>query len=96
MSDFLHKLQTSEERIKLRWLIGTSAVVMIIVVFVWLNYFSTLVESGASGAEPGDGAQDIGFWQTFKGGLAFIGQSFGDEIKTLLGKIQSPSTYQVK
>jgi hypothetical protein len=94
MNQFIQKLQSSEEHVKLRWLIGISAITMIIVVFVWLSYFNTLVQSSTS-TDLSD-TQGVGFWQTFKGGLAFIGQSFGDEVKTLFGKIKSPSTYQVK
>jgi hypothetical protein len=94
MPHFIEKLQTSEEHIKLRWLIGSSAVAIVLVVMLWLTYFNTLVQTN-----PGQNdqpAQDIGFWPTFKGGLGVVYYGIGGKIGGWFHELKAPSTYEVK
>lgn len=94
--NFIRKLQTSEAHIKFRWLIGSSAIVILLVVFVWLNYFNTLVQANPSASETDSASQGLGFWQTFKGGLRVVSHGIGDKFSSWYDALKSPRSYEVK
>ena len=93
--DFLKKLQTSDDAVKRRWLIGSSAVMMIFVIAIWLSYFNTLVQTNPS-APTDETTQGLSFWQTFKGGFGIVSHDIGDKIRNLFETLKSPKSYNVK
>ena len=46
--NFLEKLQSTPEPTKRRWLIGVTAALMVVVIYVWLAYFNNLIIAGFS------------------------------------------------
>ena len=83
MNKFLEKLQGAEEGTKLWITIGTSATAGLLVVWLWLGYFNTIV-SPAPMAQGGNDSS-ISFVQSAKGGLAFIGQVVAGQTEQLFG-----------
>ncbi|MBI4086317.1 MAG: hypothetical protein HY433_03725 [Candidatus Liptonbacteria bacterium] len=93
--NFLKRLQESEENVKRRWLILGSAVMMILVVFIWLNYFNTLVQQASAPAQTEQAERGLTFWQTFKSGLGIVFQTAGSKIKYWFEIARSPKSYSI-
>ena len=92
--NFLKRLQESDENVKRRWLIVSSAVIMILIVFIWLNYFNTLIQQASS---PVDQAEyGLTFWQTFKSGLGIVSQGIAIKIKSWFEVLRSPRSYNIQ
>lgn len=96
MRDFLKKLQTSDERTKRRWLIGSSAVMVLVVVILWLRYFSVLVQPAGVPSDPENTMQGFTFWQTFAAGFRVILHGAAETIKNWFGGLDAGKNYIIK
>lgn len=94
MKNFLEKLQSSDESTKRRWMFGSTVIVMVIVVYVWLAYFNNLVGS-FNEQQPAAPEAGFTFWQTMKGGMAVIYQTFVRELEALGMILKAPREYIV-
>ncbi|MGC9598854.1 MAG: hypothetical protein ABSE18_00500 [Minisyncoccia bacterium] len=109
---FLEELQSLDETTKTKILVVATAVAMIIVIYVWLAYFNSLIagvaqegtaSSAASSSVPSSAASSsavssggTSIWQNVEGG---IGTLYGKSVGFLhyLGNIlQAPRQYIVK
>jgi uncharacterized Rmd1/YagE family protein len=82
---FLQKIQNSDEATKKRWLIGVTAISMILVIGLWLIYIQSTVKSIGNNIE--DQESTIGFWQIFKNGLVVVFNSVKENIKIIISEI---------
>ena len=92
-------MQESDERRKTRWLVGLSAALMIVVVFLWLSYFNTLItpaHQAAIVAGEAGGATSISFWDTMKTGTAVIADHLWDAVRRLGEILNTPRSYIIK
>ncbi len=102
MREFLKKIQTGSERDKMRWLILFSGIALVLVLFVWLKYFDSIIagqtnNQGVSGQQTEQEAgQNFAFWQTFKAGLGVVFQSIADGFHSIFNAIREPKSYIVK
>ncbi|MDO8574088.1 MAG: hypothetical protein Q7R86_00475 [bacterium] len=85
---FLEKLQSADEGKKRRWMVLITLVVMVVVVFVWLSYFNSLIRnaSGVQSEVPKSTGSEFSFWDTISGGAAAAFDS-------LKGLFSSPKEY---
>ena len=91
--NFLTKLQTAEDKVKRRWLIGLTAVAMIIIIFLWVVYFNVLVFHSV---EPESQVQaqasdSSGFWSSMYHGTASVANKFFN----FFSKFGSEATYTI-
>lgn len=67
---FLEEMQSLEEPAKRRILIVATIVVMIVVIYIWLGYFNSIVASGSQTATISTQTQSAsvgsGFWNNLK------------------------------
>ena len=96
MINFIKKLQTSDESVKKRWLIMSSAFMMILIVFIWLNYFNTLVQQAGAPAPAEQAEHGLTFWQTFRSGAGIVSQSIGATIKSWFEILRLPKSYNIQ
>ena len=87
--NFIEKLQNSDESVKIRWLIGLSAVAMVIIVSFWLVYLNYSIKTAWDSENQ---KSEIEFWQIFKTGLKVAGISIKNNIKIFTSKISSERT----
>ncbi len=80
---FLENIQNSDETTKKRWLIGMTAVSMIIIVSLWLIYMKSTL---GIVSRPENQETSVGFWQIFKNGLSIVSNSIKENVK-LIGQI---------
>jgi len=92
VEQFIKKLQTADEPRKRRWLVLSTAIVMVIVIFVWLRYFNSLVQPDAAAISP----SPVSFWGTMGHGVVAIYHAFTNSIRALGGMLVAPQTYIVK
>lgn len=94
IKNFIIKLRESDEMVKKRWLIGASAVAMILVISVWLVYLDYTIEK--IGVVESESDNSTSFWQVFKTGLVITSQSIKNGTKNLISdimdKIKSENT----
>lgn len=97
MSNFLEKLQSSDERTKRRWLVGLTAVVMVGVIYVWLAYFNNLV-AGFEEPSPELNQREEGFTflETLKKGAAVIYDAFSQRLQGLGAILEKPKEYIIQ
>lgn len=77
---FFQKLQSADDRTKRRIMIVSTAVVLVVVIYVWLAYFNNLLASfNAPSGPPAGGRESLGFsfLETAKRGLAAVYESVG-------------------
>lgn len=95
MKRYLRKIQNSDEATKRNWLIGATAVTMVMVIGLWLIYmnsaFRFVLENANSNPEPA-----IGFWQIFKNGLTTIFDSINKTITNFISEITKSKTIIIK
>lgn len=91
---FLQKIQNSDEATKKRWLIGATAISMILVIGLWLVYIQSTVESIGNNIE--DQESTIGFWQIFKNGLVVFFNSVKENIKIIISEVTKSRTITVE
>ncbi len=98
--NFLEKLQSSDEATKQRWLVGSAAVIMTIVVFLWLAYFNSFVigPQNAAPVSPGSGVggDRITFWGTMKNGASVIYNGFLGKLRAFGDILKQPREYIIK
>ena len=95
LGDFLKKLQSSPEEVKIRWLVGLTAFAMIGVIYVWAAYFDTLITAPtAIPAEPRT-EDNFSFWVTMKRGGTVIVSSAADLFQSLGAVIFVPKEYVI-
>lgn len=99
MKSFLEKLQSADEDIKRRWMIGATIVIMVIVVYIWMAYFNTLI-SGFSPSQVSVSDQTAagshGFWFTMKNGMSTIYNMFMSAAGGFGKILNAPREYIVK
>ncbi len=94
MPNFLERIRVSDDQTKKRWLIGVSAAIMVLVIWIWLGYFNSLfVRPGSAQAEP---AGTFSFWDSVKGGSGAAWSSLTASIKNVGGIFTSPKEYIVQ
>ena len=91
---FLQKIQNSDEATKKRWLIGATAISMILVIGLWLVYIQSTVKSIGNNIE--DQESTVGFWQIFKNGLVVVFNSVKENIKIIISEITKSRTITVE
>lgn len=100
MDRFLEKLRAADENTKMRWIIIITAVIMVIVVYIWLAYFNNLfatasapVATESNNQEKSAGQNPLTFLQQRAGALYSI---FIDKIQVLGNILKTPREYIVK
>ena len=97
MSNFLEKLQSSDEGIKRRWLIGLTAIAMVGVVYVWLAYFNNLVVGfNEPSQEIVEKETSFSFLTTLKRGAAVIYDVFSEKLSGLGKILEKPREYIIQ
>lgn len=94
--NFLERLQSADDDAKQRWLVAASVLCMVIVVFVWLKYFNTLVEPVTAPPSPEGESQGFSFWQSAKNGTALLYEAFLGKIQSLGEILSAPRSYIIK
>jgi len=94
LKKFLNNIQNSDEATKKRWLIGASAISMVLVISLWLVYMKFSFESLANTNQNNESS--IGFWQIFKTGLKVTSTSIWHEIKNFISKIIRERTITIE
>ncbi len=87
---YLKKLQQSGESTKKTATAIGTAIIMIIIVLIWFQFFNPISQPAA--ATPPEQNQ-ISFFSTFKNGLSIVGGAIGNEIKNVLRGLSSPRQY---
>ncbi len=94
---FLEKLQSSDERVKTRWVLGLSAATMALVLVVWLNYFNGIVgQNPTISAVATNTENDFSFGRSLHDGTAFIYNAIIGKIGAIGNTITKPRDYTVK
>lgn len=75
-------LQRAETNTKKRWLVGFTAGISALVIFLWIAYFSFNFPDANASDQVADRATPS-VWATFKNGLGVIGKDFGGKIGEL-------------
>ncbi len=96
MIEFIKKLRGADDTVKRRWLILASAGMMIVVIFLWLQYFNTLVQPGNTPVSAEEGRQGLTFGQTFRAGLGAVSQTAAEAIKSWVQLLRSPKDYTIQ
>ena len=97
MKEFLKKIQTSDERIKRRWLFLFSGISMLAVVFLWTKYFNSIVGPiNAPEQKNEEVSQSFPFWGTFRAGLGVVSETAGGIVHSALSIISQPKNYDIK
>ncbi|MFH0890420.1 MAG: hypothetical protein V1856_00105 [Candidatus Liptonbacteria bacterium] len=77
--NFLERIQSSDDQTKKRWLIGLSAVIMFVVIWVWLGYFNSLfMRPEISDASD---AGSFSFRESLRGGTGEVWNSTKNSLK---------------
>jgi uncharacterized oligopeptide transporter (OPT) family protein len=90
----LNNIQNSDESVKKRWLIASSALAMILVIGLWLVYMNWALNSFDKTAQKQE--SETGFWQIFKTGLNVVGESVWSNIKSFVQKITGERTIEIQ
>ncbi len=93
--DFIKKLQSADQSVKRRWLIGASALMLVLVIFFWLKYFNTLVQSPAA-VSNNPAEQGFGFWPAIKIGARVFYDGLTNTLGRWLKLLNSPKNYIIQ
>ncbi len=94
MPNFLERIRISDDQTKKRWLIGVSAAIMFLVIWVWLGYFNSLfVRPETTQSEP---TNTFSFWDSVKGGSSAAWSSLTASMKNIGGMFVSPKEYIIQ
>lgn len=85
ISHFIGDLQKSDEAVKKRWLIGSTAISMTLVLIMWAFYFSSTIQNLNSKDSADNG---IGFAATFSQGLKVISGKIVDQLNKTMESAQ--------
>src|ERR1700690_1254962 len=98
MSHFLEKLQSADEATKRRWMILSTIIIMVMVIYVWMAYFNNLVAGFSQAQQPSAGSSAGGFtfWQTMKNGTAILYRGLSGAFHSLGNILNSPREFIVK
>lgn len=99
MSDLLKKIQDSDPDTKRKILIASSAVVMILVIYVWLMYFNNIFESAnlnESEIVLSPNSPQKSFVDTLKRGTAVTYGNIAGVFSWVVDSLGSPQEYIVK
>ena len=80
------RIQESDDRIKKRWVIGSSAATMLVVIGLWLMYMNFMIKNVNQPENQNPPAISSTFWQVFKTGLKVVGGSIKEQFKQLTGE----------
>lgn len=97
-SDFFEKVRSSDEATKKRWVIGSSAVVMGVVVLLWIVYFNAFVTGFAPSPAPENNNKEGGgfsFLTALRSGAALVGDTVIGGAKTIWHLVAKPQTYVI-
>ncbi|HEY4525630.1 MAG TPA: hypothetical protein VJL32_00845 [Candidatus Paceibacterota bacterium] len=94
MPNFLERIRTSDDQTKKRWLVGVSAVIMLVIVWVWLGYFNSLFMSPDASASPEQGG--FSFWTSLKSGGSAAWDSMTASVKSFGKFFGGPKEYIIK
>ena len=91
---FLEKLQSSDDQTKKRWMVGSTTVIIAIVIYVWIGYFNNLIFTLSSPQEsPLQKTEGFSFLETAKNAAAAV----FDTAKSLVENVLSrPGEYIIK
>ena len=95
MINFLERLRSSGESTKRGWMIASTIIVMVVVVYVWLAYFNNLVGSFSEPEPTAAPGGDFTFWRSMKNGAAIVYGTFVDKIRALGEILKAPREYMV-
>jgi len=90
LSVLLENIRNSDEKTRKRWLVGASAVSIILVIGLWLMYINFTTRPPGDNAEVKEPA--VGFWQIFKNGLTIIFQSLKEKVRDIFLEITKSRT----
>jgi len=92
--NFLTELQTSDDRVKRRWMIGLTTLASIFVVAVWFVYFNAIVfrPVDSTPETPAESSDNLTFFSTLRRGTALV----GDKLINLIRKAGGTATYNIK
>ncbi len=102
MKEFLKRIQTGNEATKMRWLILFSGIAVVLVLFVWLKYFDSIIAGQTNNQEIAgqqierESGNGFAFWQTFKAGFGVVFQTILDGFHSIFNVIREPKSYIVK
>lgn len=85
MRHHLTRIRQSDEKTKVRWLIGLSTTAAIIVIVVWVLYMRAFVFTG-SGPDTKEDVR-VGFWPVFKNGFTITRSSIGRGFNTMFSNM---------
>lgn len=84
--DFLERLRASDETTKRKIIIITSIICMIVIIYVWLGYFNSIVSGGAQPAPvaSASSAPSANFWQSVQSSTNALYGKLSGEFNALL------------
>ncbi len=91
---FLEKLQSSDDQTKKRWMIGSTTVIIVIVVYIWVGYFNNLIFTLSSPQEPTlQKTGGFSFLETAKNAVAAVFDTAKGLVENIFG---GPGEYIIK
>ena len=96
--NWLQRLQESDESRKRRWLVGLALLSMVIVVFVWLSYFNSLLSCANQvvAVASAERNTNVSFFETMKTGTAVITDHLWSAVRRLGRILNAPKNYIIK
>lgn len=93
----IDEIRNSDEEIKKRWLIGCSAITMIVVIVFWLAYINSVIKPANQIKQVTQETSGMAeFWQIFKNGAKIIGGSVKNEINKIIPRIGGERTVEIR
>lgn len=93
---FLDRLQSAPEPTKTKWLIATTVIVMVIVIWVWLKYFNTLVRPASTGFHrTTETHRAFSFREAARSGAALVVDSFKKGAISVRERLTAPKEYRI-
>ncbi len=94
IKDFFKKLRESDDARKRRWMIASTSVTMLLVIYLWLGYFNNIIaDSSMQSAEKESAGGSFSFGQTMKMGMSSAFTAVGDGVKSLGSFLNQPKEY---
>jgi len=96
--NFLEKLQALEEPEKRWWIVLISGFSMVIVVYLWLGYFSAFVVAPSGAAAQTASAESsagLSLVDGLRSGVAVVYRGFTDKVAALRAILKTPRDYTI-